>query len=63
MVRAIAEQTNLLALNVAIEATCVGETDRGSAFVANGIRSLTYLTGESIRKIETVIVNIQLDTG
>lgn len=57
-IKQITEQTNLLALNASIEAARAGEHGKGFAVVADEIRKLAGLTDETLKKIDTNLVEL-----
>lgn len=59
VIRGISEQTNLLALNAAIEAARAGEHGKGFAVVSEEIRKLAEQSSSSVKKIDTIIKEVQ----
>lgn len=57
-VSALANQTNLVALNAAIEAAWAGKAGRGFAVIADEIRKLSTLSGETGKQITSRVESV-----
>lgn len=63
LIKNLAGQTNLLGLNAAIEAARVGNNGRGFSVVAEEIRKLSTSSGDSIKKIEIIVKELQNESS
>ncbi|NPV29360.1 MAG: hypothetical protein HPY58_06820 [Firmicutes bacterium] len=59
-IKAILRQTNLLALNAGIEAARLGSLGRGFMVIAEEIKKLTGMVGESVKSIEELAAHLNL---
>ncbi len=59
LINDIADQTNILALNAAIQASSAGESGKGFTLVADEVQRLAERAGDSTRRIEILVKNIQ----
>lgn len=57
-VSALANQTNLVALNAAIEAAWAGDAGRGFAVIADEVRKLSNLSGETGKQITSRVESV-----
>ncbi len=62
IIASIAEQTNMLSLNAAIEAARAGESGRGFAVVADQIKKLAEQSTDSIKTIDQIVEELQMNS-